>query len=246
MAKVGSGDEWGLRKKGGSMFPRIALEDAVQFSGTLHSMTYERPLQRDIVFPAVFNARSWLGSVRASALKQYGLMEGNVHGYQATNLAGAIASTSGEKRSSLLQRACLTPRVFERLSAAVDLFDGLTEERKIPLSVLHEAVVNLGVHPDSAQECVDIYVASLEFSGLAAQVGDFIRPATTKRSPECENLGLENADPNPLHRSALSEAKAAGARYDLAHGITIKIDGSLSPADLRRHIHILREEGLLG
>ena len=258
-------DEPRPRKRGGAMFPRITLEEAVRFAQTLRSIKYERPLPREIVFPAVFNARSWLGSVRASALKQYGLMDGNVKGYRATDLAGQILSASGKERLFFLQTACLNPRVFGGLSAAVNLFDGSVDGRRIPLSRLSEEVANLNVHVDSVRDCVKIYTDSLEFVGLAVRAANHIVVLNRMKNHDEERRrghdlfaggngdrsGAKSEYPFGEHRHAQGPAppriKPPAATRDLAPGITINIqvDGNFRPAAVQELLQIFRANGLL-
>src|SRR3954454_13026670 len=78
------------KKKGGTKFPRIPLEQALKFSTKLVSKTAVSSQSEATILAGVFGNAGSMGKVRASALKQYGLMGGTAAAYKATKLAKDI------------------------------------------------------------------------------------------------------------------------------------------------------------
>ena len=75
-------------RKGGAVFPRIGLVDALAYAKKLVSKTHSGPQQTDIIHSGVVGAKSGVGNVRISALKQYGLLTGDTKtGFSASELA---------------------------------------------------------------------------------------------------------------------------------------------------------------
>ena len=74
-------------RKGGVLFPKIGLKQALEYAKKVVSKTHTGPQPEKTILPGVFGSAGPTGKVRASALKQYGLLEGAVDGYQATKLA---------------------------------------------------------------------------------------------------------------------------------------------------------------
>lgn len=65
-------------RKGGTRFPQLGLVKALEYCGKLVSKTHTGPQPESIILPGVFNTSGTVGQVRASALKQYGLLEGTL------------------------------------------------------------------------------------------------------------------------------------------------------------------------
>jgi hypothetical protein len=80
-------------RKGGTIFPRIPLADAVEFAKKLVSKTHSSAQPRDIIYSGVVGAKGGRGDTRISALKQFGFLKGdNKVKYSADTLAKSIAS----------------------------------------------------------------------------------------------------------------------------------------------------------
>src|SRR5690242_10691846 len=108
-------------RKGGTLFPKINLQKALQYEKKLVAKTHIGPQPEDEILPGVFGTSNSDGKIRASALKQFGLMEGNAKAYQASQLAKDIDASLPEERPALLQRAVLASKVFEKI---FDTFHG--------------------------------------------------------------------------------------------------------------------------
>src|ERR1041385_936257 len=104
------------RKKGGTKFPRLSLEQALKYSTKLVSKTAVAPQPEATILAGVFGNVSSTGKVKSSALKQYGLMEGTASAYKATQLAKDIdAAADDDDRLPFIRRAMLSPKIFHDL-----------------------------------------------------------------------------------------------------------------------------------
>src|SRR5258708_843261 len=102
-------------RKGGTLFPKINLTQALDYAKKLVSKTHTGALPEKTILPGVFKNSGPNGKVRASALKQYGLMQGTSAGYEATKLAKEIDAAPTEERFPLLQRAFLSSKLFKEI-----------------------------------------------------------------------------------------------------------------------------------
>ncbi len=88
-------------RKGGTLYPKIALQDALDYGEKLVSKTHTGAQSATIILPGVFGSASNTGKVRASALKQFGLLAGEADAYEATELAKKIVAATQEERTGL-------------------------------------------------------------------------------------------------------------------------------------------------
>jgi hypothetical protein len=146
-------------RKGGSQFPRVELKQAIEFTKRLVSKTHTGPQPEKIVLPGVFNNAGSVGRIRASALKQYDLLVGSPQAYEASQLAKKIDAAPKEDLSNLYPKACLNPKLFKTL---YETFQGDSVSR----AKIRQQAANLQVHPDSLDECVDLFTKSVVFAGL--------------------------------------------------------------------------------
>jgi hypothetical protein len=80
-------------RKGGTVFPRIALKEALHYGRKLVSKTHVSAQPHDIIYSGVVGAKGGAGDVRISALRQYGLLTGDKKtNYLASDLAKKISS----------------------------------------------------------------------------------------------------------------------------------------------------------
>ena len=85
-------------RKGGTVFPRVALKDAINYARKLVSKTHTAAQPKDVILSGVIGAKGGTGDVRISALKQYGFLKGDVatH-FTATALAKKIEAAPSEE-----------------------------------------------------------------------------------------------------------------------------------------------------
>lgn len=102
-------------RKGGRQFPQISLKDAAEYAKKLVSKTHTGAQAEAIVLKGVFDSSGPAGKVRASAMKQFGLMDGNADAYKASELAKRLVSAPPEDQPQLLRQALVKPAVFNTL-----------------------------------------------------------------------------------------------------------------------------------
>ena len=154
-------------RKGGTKFPHIGLQKAVEYSKRLVSKTHTAAQPATIILAGVFDSSGARGGIRASALKQFGLLKGTADAYEATDLGKSLVSAPQDENAPLLRTACLKPAVFKVL---YDTFRG----DKVSIAKIKQQALKLEVHPESGDECVKLFVESIVFSGLAKQDQDQI------------------------------------------------------------------------
>lgn len=253
-------------RKGGTIFPRIGLKQALEYSKKLVSKTAIAPQPEATILAGVFNNAGATGQVRASALKQFGLMGGTASAYTATQLARDIDGAADEtERLPLIRRAMLSSKVFREL---FETYHG-DEASK---GKVRGRTQQLSVHPDLGDECADLFMASAETAGLATRGADGIRlvaaaavppPATPADEdsslvePETP-LGSEAATgmkDETLHSeaSATPAGAAVGATASPAPrprtaadvSVNLTVDSSLDGEKLAKQLALLRSYGLI-
>lgn len=156
-------------RKGGTVFPRVSLSDAIKYARKLVSKTHTAPQPRDVILSGVVGSTSGVGNVRISALKQYGFLIGDEKAsYSADDLAKKIAAAPPEELVPLYRQAMLKPMVFKKL---FDTFHGDT----VTKAKLKQRVADLKVHPDETATCVDLYISGMATAGLVTIEGDQVK-----------------------------------------------------------------------
>ena len=173
-AKVGSSVQESTRlpkggRKGGKIFPRLPLKQALEYSKKLVSKTAVASQPEATILAGVFNNAGPDGKVRLSALKQFGLLEGTSAAYKATQLAREIEAAADEaEKNELLHRAMLTPKVYREL---INTYQGDQASK----GKIRSRVQQLGVHPDLSDTCADLFMESVVTATMATANGDGVR-----------------------------------------------------------------------
>jgi len=240
-------------RKGGALFPKIDLARAEEYAKRLVSKTYTAAQPATIILPGVFDSSKGQGQIRASALKQYNLLEGDLKAYQASELAKQLASSPLEEITPFRQQACLAPKVFKIL---FDTFQGDTISR----AKIRQQAINLKVHLDTADSCVEVFVSSLEHAGLAKADQDnvvFVKspaeapqaaPGTTPEAGAAEAETATTETP-----AGKEEILQPGGAADLpkpprttgAIQVNISVDPSMDPEKLEKLLKLLKQYGAL-
>jgi hypothetical protein len=172
-------------RKGGTIFPRVALKEAVDYARKLVSKTHTGAQPRDVIFSGVVGAKSGLGDVRISALKQYGFLKGDTKSnFSADDLAKKIVAAPPEELVQLYRQAVLRPTVFKRL---FDTFHGDTVSK----AKLKQRAADLKVHPDETTTCVDLYISGMSMGQLVSVDGDQVEHLA---SSDIEGSSLPKAE----------------------------------------------------
>ncbi|HTX77121.1 MAG TPA: hypothetical protein VMD29_13010 [Terracidiphilus sp.] len=248
-------------RKGGTLFPKVKLQQAVDYAKKLVSKTHTGPLPEQTILPGVFGSAGSTGKVRASALKQYGLLEGQVEEYKATQLAKDIdAAPDDDARTPLLQRALLSSKTF------LEMFQTFQGDTVSKAKVVQRAK-GLKVHPDSADECADIFVDSVVTAKLASNAsGDSITliHASGASSPPQEDAANESeaADAQEEQASGGDEtdleenhqlgvpaeqngAPGGQAKARAIVNLNLTVDSSSDPDKLEKQLKLLKQFGML-
>jgi hypothetical protein len=151
--------------KGGARFPRINLEQALEYTKKLVAKTHTGAQAEKTILPGVFGDAGGNGRVRASALKQYNLLEGPVAAYKATQLAKDIDAALEEDLPPMLRRAFLNAKIFKQI---FDTFHGDT----VSTAKIEHRAKGLDVHPESAKECAQLFIQSAVTARLGTVNGD--------------------------------------------------------------------------
>jgi len=240
-------------RKGGSTFPRIGLKRALEYSDKIVRKTHTGPQPEDAILRGVFENVGPEGSVRASELKQYGLLELTAGGYCATDLAKEIVAALPEQRNPLLQRAFLTSKLFKKI---FDTHNGDT----VSTAKIRQNALGLKVHLDSADECVKLFSESVVTAGLGTLEGESIvlvqaaaaAPATGSGEGDGAEAARGEAEATTASVKATATAKSgsgnpaappSGNKPGLA--VTLNVDSSSDPDKLEKQLKLLRDYGVI-
>jgi hypothetical protein len=243
-------------RKGGTTFPRLNLKKAPEYADKLVGKTHTAPQPAKTILPGVFGNAGPEGGVRASALKQYGLLEGPKSAYQATKLAKDISAAPEEDRRPLLRGAFLNSKLFKQI---FDTFHGDT----VPKAKVKQLAQQLDVHPDSADECVDIFIDSAVVAGLGTLAGDSValikageiapaagetaasEGAVPPEEPETAEGGTAEASAGPKSDAGPETEKPAPRANRAGVNVTLTVDSSSDPDKLQKQIELLRKFGVI-
>lgn len=242
--------------KGGKRFPKINLEKSVEYSKRLVSKTHNSPQPKEVVLPGVFDSNTWLGGQRLSATKLYGLLKGDSKAYTATELAKQINSATKDEIHSFLKKACIKPEIFNSL---YNTFHNETTSK----AKLKQQALTLGVHPDKGEECVDIFVESLVYSGLATivdsdkieiieaisqneEIQEEIADETDKALKE-ESQKPPTDNQKPSNPQSINTGQFQSTKKQQASNINVNIDidPSMDPEKLEKLLKLLKGYGAI-
>ena len=253
-------------RKGGTIFPRIGLKQALDYSKKLVSKTAIAPQPEATILAGVFDNAGPEGQVRASALKQFGLMDGTAAAYRATQLARDIDGAADDaERLPFIRRAMLSSKVFR------ELFETYHGDQATKAKI-RGRTQQLGVHPDLGDKCADLFMASAETAGLATREADGIRlvaatdasapsslggegPVLVEAEGQLENDGTPEVReetqhpeaPTPTAGPAVAAAGAPAPRPRTAADVSVNltVDSSLDGDKLAKQLALLRSYGLI-
>jgi hypothetical protein len=172
-------------RKGGTIFPRLTLKQALEYSKKLVSKTAVASQPEATVLAGVFNNAGPEGKIRLSALKQFGLLEGKAAGYKAAQVARDIEGAANEgAKKHLIQRAMLAPKVYREL---FNTYQGDQASK----AKIRGRVQQLGVHPDLSETCADLFISSAVTATLATVDGDGVRLVGAPKQAQSGAPGTE-------------------------------------------------------
>jgi hypothetical protein len=240
-------------RKGGTTYPHLNLQKALDYGKKLVAKTHTGPQPEETILPGVFGNSGPLGKVRASALKQYGLLEGGVEAYQATQLAKDIDGALYEERQPLLERAFRASKLFNEI---FDTFHGDTVSK----ARIEQRAKGLEVHPESADECAQLFIDSAITAGLGKMEGESIVLVNAAVvAPAADNgAGDDAKEAARAEAEASVAAKAAAADRDREGdkgtpsrvnkpglSVSINVDSTSDPDKLEKQLKLLRDYGVI-
>jgi len=240
-------------RRGGKVIPHYALDDALEWSDKLVSKTYTSPQPLDLIKASVVGAKSGAGDIRVSALRQYGLLTGQSTALDATPLARQLKTAAEDEKRALIKQAALRPEVFKGL---FETFHG----DSIPIGKLRQRAAELGVHPDTAAKCAEIYVNTLAFVGLVERIGDDVRHVDAAgvevgneatEDQEAPDLEVDGpSGPGETGAAELSQRQDAGVPPPRGRGVatvqvTIAVDSTMDTEKLEKQLELLKRYGAL-
>jgi hypothetical protein len=246
-------------RKGGTLFPKINLGQALEYAKKLVAKTHTGPQPEKTILPGVFGSAGTPGKIRASALKQYGLLEGPVDAYRATKLARDIDATPESDRAQFLQHAFLNSKLFSEIFST---FHGDTVSK----AKIEQRARGLNVHPESAVECAELFIDSAVTANLGTVNGDSItlqkagETAQPAKRVDVETIedGIEerqNEDSEDGREkeegAADKNSRQAGSekpgKQDTRPGVTLTltVDPSSDPDKLEKQLKLLRQYGII-
>ena len=257
-------------RKGGSVFPRLALNDAIVYARKLVSKTHTGPQTQEVILSGVMGAKGGTGAVRMSALKQYGFLKGDSKtNFLADDLAKKIAAAPTDELVPLYRQAMLKPTIFKKL---FDTFHGDTVSK----AKLKQRAADLNVHPDETTTCVELYVSGMTTAGLVTVEGDQVKHLASSdvavslstsadneaeseikdevsehdESAEGEDGGNEDAgvasdsaDENEKIVKALKGTSQSGPRA--VFNVNVTLDSSLDIEKLQKQLELLKRFGAI-
>ncbi len=247
-------------RKGGTRYPKISLEKAVGYAKRLVSKTHTSAQPASVVKPGVFDSNTWLGDLRLSGTKQYGFVEGDSKAYSASELAKKINASPKDELPTLLMTACLKPKIFNTLHKT---FHGET----VNTAKLKQQALNSGVHPENAEECVNTFIESLVFCGLATitdsdKIEINSQPTTIVEDNEESELlednneeqgsEIQNTKPEEQPNKAIPKPQMEEGTFQMNKkkgasniNVNIDIDPSMDPEKLEKLLKLLKGYGAI-
>lgn len=247
-------------RKGGTLFPKINLQQVLDYAKKLVAKTHVGPLPEKTILPGVFANAGAGGKVRASALKQFGLMQGDAKAYEATQLAKDIDACPSEDRQLLLKSAFLSSKLFSEMFT---VFNG----DSVAMAKIEQRAKGLKVHPESAEECARIFAESAVTAGLGLKNGELITfvaavPTATDAEPrggggddvleQLEDvdqgaIGVEQGEARAAAQIGRSHESQKSSENVNKAGVTVNlnVDSSSDPDKLEKQLKLLREFGVI-
>jgi|GEM_PF-1953059 len=266
MAKSATGGKIaGAGKKGGTRFPNYSLKDVLVNLKDLASKTHSKPITIEQLNAGVFKvgAKSTMGGIRYSSLKQFGLSEGDHKSITATELARKIALASEEEKIQLIRQAFLNVPPFKN---TFETYQGSTVNKT---KIKSYSVSPLKVHPDLADKFIESLLESAQVASLCTFNGDEVT-FVNANDVEIKTTAFEGSNENGHHDDDFEDAEDADADAENEDDITathdefrpagsakksqvnrdlsniaIQIDSHTDHEKLEKQLKVLRKYGLL-
>lgn len=174
-------------KKGGTRFPRYSLKHLTGLLDSFLGKTHTSTITIEQLSAGVFSmsATSPNGKTKFSAMKQFGLADGDYKKIASTDLCSEIAMNDGESRINNLQKALKNVKPFDD---ALKTFQNSTVDKT---KIGQYAVSTLKVHPDLRDDFSKIFIESCEVAGLCSVDGNSV---SFEQNPDINSEAEESLD----------------------------------------------------
>lgn len=247
-------------KKGGISFPRYSLKHLIPFLKIIVSKTHINTIDLAQINAGVFavGAKSTYGKVKCSALKQFGLLEGDYTKFKATELCSKITNSDGGEQTLLIQSAFKNVKIFVN---ALNTFQNSKTEK---IKIGQYAVSSLKVHPDMKEDFANVFVESAEIAGLCAIEGNsitfknFQTNTSNAKLVEMEEINDDGINDNNLNNKdgevksiPENQATAIQTNSTIRQGqvsninVNIDVDPSMDPEKLEKLLKLLKTYGAI-
>jgi hypothetical protein len=238
-------------KKGGTQFPKYSLKHLFPLLKTLVSKTHSTTINIEQLSAGVFGigAKSDTGKIKSSALKQFGLIEGDYAKFSATELAAQISILDGDEQLNCLQQAFNNVKVFNNSYNTFQ--DSKTEKSKIA----QYAVSTLKIHPDLKEDFLKVLLESAEIAGFCKIDGNIVLfeksnynfiPIDTEINNEDVNQDNDDnggSDQKPTTDQKFTNSTKQGLISNI--NVSIDINSSMDPEKLERLLKLLKGYGAI-
>lgn len=247
-------------RTGGAQFPRSTLQDAFKQAKKLVTKTHVSPMARDAVYAGVVGAKSGIGNMKISALKQYGYLAGTADAYTATTHAKNCVAAPPDEIISLHQQSALRPTIFKAL---FDTFNG----DEVSRAKLRQRAAELKVHPDQTEACIEIYLSTMSTANLVHVDGDKVTHLSLGEngSRKTESPGEEGDRDLPANNRRLAEDDSTSQSLNdggevtgtnvqktasnlaprAVFNVNVTLDSSLDTEKLQKQLELLKRYGAL-
>lgn len=245
-------------KKGGTMFPRYSLENLNAHLNSFVSKTHTNPISIEQLNAGVFGvgSQSIAGKIKYSALKQFGLLDGEYKKIKATELASKISMAEGDERIKYFQEA------LSKVPAFVNALNTFQNSKAEKSKIGQYAVSSLKVHPDMKEDFVNILIESAQIAGLCTVEGNVASFSKVSMHIEKEEVDeevnnveeeIENGSGNEAIQSngAFSNSDPYTNNTTKKHGqvsninVNIDVDPSMDPEKLEKLLKLLKNYGAI-
>lgn len=239
-------------RKGGTTFPRLSLKESFDYAKKLVAKTHTGPQPASIVYPGVFGVSAkegGEGDIRKSALLQFGWLKGNREGMIASDFAKKAVAMPENELPAVLRVACLQPKLYK------SLFDTYQGSETTKAKIKQQAAA-LKVHPEVLDDCLRLFVESLEFAKLATVDGEAVKLlAVQEATPPTEHADdrdaapsvggdVQRPDSNPVGASEGGSPVQPPSARSVIH-VNVNLDSSLDTEKLERQLELLRRYGAI-
>jgi hypothetical protein len=235
-------------KKGGAQFPKFSLKHLFPFLKVLISKTHTSSINIEQLNAGVFNvgAKSKTGQIKSSALKQFGLLEGDYAKFTGSDLASNIVMSDGEQQKKNLRLSFGNVKIFN------NVFKTFQNSKIEKTKIGQYAVSTLKVHPDLKDEFVKVLIESAEIAELAKIDGAFVLFTNQEDGKELESDDEDDAQEDDNGNSDENDGDENG-RYTKTKkqgsvsniNVSIDVNASMDPEKLEKLLKLLKGYGAI-